>query len=81
MHWLYVYYGLNVAESAQFGSGDSSIKMWGETIATFTWNDELQMPVFEFYKVKHLPDVEYLTTRQEIYIDGMKNNPEWANLY
>jgi hypothetical protein len=67
LHWLYVYAGLNVAETAIVHS--DHVTYHGEVYATFTWNDELQLPVFKFGE--KVP--AYFQKKQDVYLNGLKN--------
>jgi len=64
IHWLYVY-GYQNYDTAIIGEK----KVWTglsqkEVIATFIWQDELQMPIFDFE-----PRFSWLAKEQEFYID------------
>lgn len=65
IHFLYVY-GLPQYDTATISF--NSVTLFGETIATYTWNKRLRMPIFTFYSRKY----EYLLEAQEIYLNGIK---------
>jgi hypothetical protein len=75
MHWIYVYAGLNVADSSTYGDG--VVDFFGKRIATFIWDEELKMPIFDFKD-----GYEHASDQQKIYLSFVKkkDNEKWKEL-
>lgn len=75
MHWIYVYAGLHVADSATYGDG--TVDLHGKRVATFIWDETLKMPVFDFKS-----GYEHADEQQTIYISFLKKqvNDKWREL-
>lgn len=61
MHWIYVYAGLHIADSSTYGNG--TVDFYGKRVATFVWDDEKGMPIFNF-----MGEYEHAEEQQKIYL-------------
>lgn len=66
MHWLYVYSDLNISDNCSFNL-QGNVKLGGEKLASYTFDDELQMPVFIF-----APEYDWIDKMQQAYLTGLK---------
>lgn len=67
IHWIYTYSMLSVAENVQVGNG--TVTLHGEDFATYTFDDKLNIPVFDFCnKDKH----DWIIDNQRIYLEGLE---------
>lgn len=77
MHWAYVYFGLTVADSAQYGMNNDVGEMhrWGELVANYRLDEELKLPIF--YNINK--DYAHAAYKQDIYLSGIRNG--WKNKF
>lgn len=72
MHWLYVYSNLNIAESVIIGDGEA--KLNGKLYATYTFDEALQLPIFDFQN-QETDEILF----QKAYLKGLRE--KWENPY
>lgn len=72
MHWAYVYFGLTVADSAQYGMNnkdEGEVYYYNKLIANYRLDEELKMPVF--FNIDN--EYAHAAYKQDIYLSGLKN--------
>lgn len=71
MHWAYVFFGLDIADRAQYGMTNDVGEMhcWGKLVANFRLDEELKMPIF--YNIND--EYAHAAYKQNIYLSGLKN--------
>lgn len=67
IHWIYVYSMLSIAETVTIGDG--VVNHHGVILATYVFDDELKMPVFEFSKDEKY---DWVVDNQRIYLEGLR---------
>ena len=71
MHWCYVYFGLQYADSSLYGydeENDLGTVTWhGDLIANYVFDDELQMPIFTNIKF------DWAEHTQTVYLEGLRS--------
>lgn len=71
MHWAYVYFGLNIADSCTYGFNKSDIgevTYHGVVIANYNLDEKLRIPIF--FNIEE--NYSYAAYRQEMYIKGLE---------
>jgi hypothetical protein len=71
--YISMYCNFNLAERVLVGDGKVYYPGEKQILATFVWNDELNIPIFTFINGEDR-ELDYWNKNQSIYINGIKNN-------
>ena len=71
IHWCYVFFGLQYADTALYGYDEEkehgTVTWHGKEIAKYKFDDELQMPIF--FDIVY----DHASHTQDMYLKGLKN--------
>lgn len=72
LKFIYLYCGMHLAERVLVGDGEV-LTPGGRILATYTFDDNLEIPVFQFLNTQYDYSTHAYEENQRIYIAGLKN--------